>query len=165
MKTTRHYKGHRWTTDELKQLMALWQAGEVMETLMDRLNSTQSAILKMIQALRKQGIPLIRRDHGRVKGEKAGSPLRAVSPGKYWGRPWTQSDMEYVIRRRRENATAEDLAIELGRSVGGINGVIQKLRKDHVPVPMRGQGVRRLWDANQLRAKFIEDEDIGNCVN
>jgi biotin operon repressor len=163
MKTTKHYKGHRWTTDELKRLMQMWQAGSSLEEIGEVIHSTEYALLKMIQKMRAQGVPLKRRDRGRKRaiGQDRNA---AVVPGKNYGRLWTQADLEFVVRRRKENATAEEIAIELGRSVGGVNGIIQRLRAELVPVPMRGMGVRRLWNPSELRAKFIEDDQINGIV-
>lgn len=142
MKTTTHYKGHRWTQEELVALMAMWAEGKSPQEIGVALGSTPFAVAKMVVRLRKNGIPLERRTRGHVAGR--GQML------------WTQSEVEYLIRRRRERATMDEIAVELGRTFCGVQAMIGKLRREHVQVPMYGNGVRRLWDANQLRATFLE---------
>ncbi|MCK5602481.1 hypothetical protein KAR91_11440 [Candidatus Pacearchaeota archaeon] len=68
MKKTRHYKGHRWTTEELKTLMHMWANQETVEDIAKELNSTRYAISKMVVKLRLEGIPLERRGAGHVHG-------------------------------------------------------------------------------------------------
>lgn len=64
MKKTEHYKGHRWTNDELRALMALWAAEKTLDEISAELNVTTFAVLKMVQKLRKNGVPLARRRRG-----------------------------------------------------------------------------------------------------
>lgn len=142
MKTTKHYTGHRWTTEEMAKLMQMWAAGESLESIQEALNITQASVLKTVQRLRNNGIPL----HRRTKGHKAGRR----------NQPWTQGDMEYLLRRRIENATCEEIAIELGRTWTAVNCMIQKLRSEDVPVAMRGNGVRRLWNAESLKSFMMK---------
>jgi biotin operon repressor len=145
MKKTTHYKGHRWTTDELRQLMLAWAAGDGLYAIADSLNVTLSAVLKMIQKLRKNGIPMQRRHGGHVAGRSY--------------RSWTQGEVEYLIRRREEKATCEEIGVELGRTPNAVHGMIQKLRQEQVPVAMRGNGVRRLWNADELKAVAVQSPD------
>src|SRR5687768_13181419 len=102
MKKTTHYKGHRWTTEELKILMAMWAAGESLDSITQTVNATQNAILKQVQRMRREGIPLARRKAGHTAGRS--------------NKPWSQGEVEYLIRRRAEKATADEIALELGRS-------------------------------------------------
>lgn len=146
MKTTKHYKGHRWTTDELRKLMELWAAKTELPAIAEQLKSSTASVLKMVQKLRKNGIPLERRRKGHVAGRT--------------NKLWTQGEVEYLLRRRVEKATVEEIAIELGRSIQGVHGMIQKLRGEGVPVAMFGQGVRRLWNADALKGVAIQSPDI-----
>lgn len=142
MKKTPHYKGHRWTTEELRTLMQMWAQEASMDEIATVLNVTKMAVYKQTLRMRKEGIPLARRKKGHIQGRKCAA--------------WSQGEAEYLIRRRAEHATAEVIAGELDRSVMGVNGMIAKLRKQGVPVAMLGCGVRRLWDAEQLKAMCVK---------
>lgn len=142
MKMTDNYKGHRWTTDEIKTLMQYWAAGISMPEIANKLNCTQYALLKQIQRLRKQGIPLERRRNGNIAAKSHAN--------------WTQGDVEFLIRRRKENATAEDIGRELGRTPNAVQAMIQKLRSEEVNVPMLGCGVRRLYNVEELKILSIQ---------
>ena len=145
MKKTRFYKGHRWTNDELKKLMQLWAEGESVVYIADELNSSKYAIQKMVVKLRKEGIPLERRRRGHVAGRS--------------NTLWTQAEAEYLVRRRYEKATIEEIASELGRSWSAVSGMTQNLRKEGVSVPMYGHGVRRLWNSDLIKKLAIEKDD------
>lgn len=145
MKKTTHYKGHRWTTDELRALMQMWADGESLDAIATSLNSTRHALLSQIQRMRKAGIPLERRDKGNF----------AASSHK----PWSQGDAEYLLRSRLERKTNEEIGLELGRTLTAVDGMIARLRREQVPVAMRGSGVRRLWNAESLKALSIRSED------
>lgn len=138
MKTTTHYTGHKWTNDELKKLMKLWADDIPLDTIASELNSTSKAILKQIQRMRTNGIPLKRRTNGHQDGVR--STL------------WTQGEIEYLLRRRNEKATSEEIGSEIGRTPNAVDGMIQKLRKENVPIAMKGNGVRKLWNAEHLKA-------------
>lgn len=148
MKTTTHYKGHRWTTEELRKLMQLWAAKEDLNVIVGLLNSTEAAVLKMVQKLRKNGVPLERRDRGHVAGRS--------------NKPWTQGEVEYLLRQRVQKATSEDIAIELGRSRSAVNAMIAIMRNQGVPVAMRGNGVRRLWNADSLKGVAVMQPEIAS---
>lgn len=109
-----------------------------MDELAIEFKSTRYALLRQIQRLRQEGIPLKRR----TKGNKADRAQQ----------PWSQGEAEYLLRRRNERATAEEISLELGRSVMSIQGMIQKLIKEGVPIAMRGNGVPRKWDPENLKA-------------
>lgn len=100
-------------------------------------NSTSFAINKIVVRLRREGIPLKRRTAGHRTGRV--------------NKLWTQEEVEYVIRRRNDRATVEVIAAELGRSFIGVQNLIQKLRKEDVPIQMLGMGVRRLWNVEALK--------------
>lgn len=70
-------------------------------------------------------------------------------------KPWTQSEVEYVIRRRNDKISAEQIAEELDRTFLGVQALIQKLRKEDVPIRMLGSGKRRLWDVSALKAACV----------
>lgn len=137
MKKTLHYKGHRWSNDELVKLMQLWANETPIIEIANSLKSTQIAILKQVQRMRKDGIPL--------------SPRRKGHTANKSNSNWTQGEAEYLIRRRNEKATSGEIAIELERTPNAVDAMIQKLRKENVNVAMRGCGVRRLWDAESLK--------------
>lgn len=141
MKKTAHYTGHRWTETDLVLLMKLWADGRSLIEIAGTLNSSQTALLKQVQRMRKSGIPLERRKHGSIAGRT--------------NKNWTQGEVEYLLRRRNEKGTSEDIAIELNRTPNAVDGMIQKLRKEDVPIKMRGNGVRRLWDAEVLKAVAV----------
>lgn len=143
MKKTAHYKGHRWTTEELKTLMALWAEKQDIKSIAEALNVTTASVLKMVVKLRKNGVPLERRKRGHVAGRS--------------NKLWTQGEVEYLIRRRSELATCDSIATELGRTWSAVNAMIGELRKQQVPVAMLGHGVRRLWNAEELKAVAIQD--------
>lgn len=138
MITTEHYKGHRWSTDEIKSLIKMWQNGLSIDYIGQQLNSTSVAILKQVQRLRKNGIPLSRRRNGHKD--------------KIINRLWTSGEIEYLLRRRNEKATSEEIGVELNRTPNSVDAMIQKLRKQNVNVPMRGNGVKRLYDIEALKA-------------
>lgn len=142
MKTTNHYKGHRWTESEIKTLMKVWSEGELLDCIASDLKVSRVAVLKQIQRLRANGIPLTRRKNGHALGAK--------------NRAWTQGEIEYLLRRRNEKATSEEIAIELDRAPNAIDAMIQKLRKEGVSIAMRGQGVKRLYDVEKLKAVSIQ---------
>lgn len=143
MKTTSHYKGHRWTNDELKTLMKMWADDSSMDEIVKALNSTHRAILKQVQRMRTNGIPLKRRDNGHRNG--VNNTL------------WTQGEIEYLLRKRNEKATSEEIAINIGRSSNAVDSMIAKLRKEDVNIAMRGNGVRKLWDAEALKAVSLQN--------
>ena len=130
--------GNRWTMDKLTDLMRMWDSGKELDTIASELNSTPNAIRKVIQRLRKNGVPLIRRTKGRVSGRSS----------KYW----SQGEVEYLVRRRKENATNEEISVELGRSECAIAGMVSNLRINDVPIPLKGYGMRRLYNTDSLKA-------------
>ncbi len=141
MKTTTHYTGHRWTNEELKTLMIMWANDDPIAIIEDALKVTHVAILKQVQRMRKSGIPLKRRTRGHKHGSR--------------NKPWTKGQVEYLVRRRNDKATAEEIAQDLERTPTAVNAMIGRLREEGVDVAMRGNGVRRLWDVNELKALNI----------
>lgn len=132
--------GHRWTNEELKKLMAMWHDSASLDDMSIILGVTRFAISKKVTQLRREGIPLLRRTKGHQAGRR--------------NKPWTQSEVEYLIRRRNEQATAEQIASEIDRSFLGVQAMIQTLRKAEIPVRMLGCGVRRLWSIETLKGQI-----------
>jgi biotin operon repressor len=141
MKTTRHRTGRRYTTDELKKLMDMWEAGSTVLEIAEVLKTGSKGVDSMVVRLRREGIPLTRRTRGHKTNR--------------FNKPWTQEEIEYLFRRRLEGDTADDIASSLGRTASAVAGMINKLRDEGVPVAMRGNGVRRLWNAESLKAAAV----------
>ncbi len=140
-------RGHRWTTEETKMLMQMWADEHPLEDIAEKLGVSAKGVSKMITRLRANGVPLKRRTVGHVQGRR--------------NAPWTQSEVEYLFRRRNEKATAEDIARELSRTMYGVQGMILKLRQEGANVGMLGHGVRRLWDVDALRAvEIVQDANV-----
>lgn len=135
--------GHRWTQEELARLMRMWDEDKPLVEIAAELKVTAFAVNKIVLRLRKEGVPLRRRTNGHKYGRS--------------NKLWSQAEIEYLFRRRKEKATAEEIGHELGRSVYAVNAMITKLRQEQVNVPMLGQGVRRLWSAELLIGKFGMD--------
>lgn len=150
MEATKFYNGHRWTMAELSSLMTLWEADEALSEIARKFDSTPNAIRKIVQTLRSNGVPLTRRTKGNISGRSA--------------RPWTQGEVEYLLRRRSEKATNEDIGSELGRSECAVGGMIAKLRSEDVPIAMRGNGVRKLWNPNSLKAMSAQMSEITDIL-
>lgn len=127
----------RWTEAEIRKFIGLWIAGTELDEIAAVFGSTRYALNKLAGRMRRDGIPLPRRKNGR----KAGRAHKL----------WTQSEVEFLIRRRNEQATAEQIALELDRSFLAVNGMIQKLRIEGVDVRVLGRGKRKLWDAETLK--------------
>jgi biotin operon repressor len=132
--------GHRWTDEEIKTLMKQWDEGVELDDICESMGHTRFAISKMVVRLRTNGVPMKRR----TRGHRANRSNQL----------WTQSEVEYLIRRRKDKATAETIAAEMGRTVLAVNGMIGQLRRNSVNVEMLGMGVRRLWNADILRAQY-----------
>lgn len=142
MKETTHHMGHRWTTEELKTLMSMWASGESVEAISSVLNSSRGAISKQVVKLRQNGIPLERRTKGNYAGRG--------------GKAWTAGEVEFLIRKRDERATSEEIALSIGRSWQAVSAMIYKLRQEEVPIAMRGSGVRRLYDLEALKGVAVQ---------
>lgn len=135
--------GHRWSNEEIKKLMLLWNQDESLIEISKELAMTQHAVAKMVTRLRSEGIPLKRR----IRGMKAGSSTK----------PWTQSEIEYLSRRRMQGMPSEQIANEMGRTYCAINAMIQKLRSEQVSLPIFGNGTRRAWDSSLLKAALVSE--------
>lgn len=141
--------GHRWTNAELREVMNLWLAEADVDEIAAKFGCTRFAINKLIGRMRRDGIPLPRRKAGHKAGRRSAL--------------WTQAEVEYLIRRRNDKATAEQIASELDRTFLGVQGMVQRLRREDVPIKMFGSGMRKLWDPEALKSsiagKGLGDED------
>src|SRR3990167_11284606 len=99
--------GHRWSQEELIALMGDWAAGLSPQEIGIKLNVTPFAVPKMVVKLRKNGIPLTRRKRGHKTGRS--------------NQLWTQAEVEYLIRRREDRATLDEIAADLERTHSAVN--------------------------------------------
>lgn len=143
--------GHRWTEAEMREFIGMWISEKPTEEIAAHFGVTARSICNLSQRVRRQGVPLPRRKQGHIAGRR--------------NLPWTQEEAEYLVRRRNERATAEQIAKELNRTHNGIAGMIERLRREGVNVRMLGKGTRRLWSAEAMRAamagrmlRVVEDE-------
>lgn len=134
--TTKH--AHRWTEAQMREFIGMWIAGKELDHIAEHFKLSPRSISKMAMRLRRNGVPLPKRNPGHRAGR--------------YNKPWTQEEVEYLIRRRNEKATAEQIADELDRTYNGVAAIIGKLRSEGVNVRLLGQGTRRLWSAEKLRA-------------
>lgn len=134
--------GHRWTTEELQRFIALWLTPEqTTASIAETLGVSLASVNKVALRIRQNGVNLPYRRKGHIAGRK----------NTYW----TQEEVEYFMRRRNEGATTEQIATELDRSYQGVQGMIQRLRKEAVPFKMIGKGKHKLWDAEKLKIAII----------
>lgn len=141
MKKTQWYKGHRWTDAELTNLVADWCSGMAIEEIASKFGMTCRGINTQITRMRRNGIPVPRR----INGHKAGRS----------NQPWTQEEIEYLVRRRAERATVEQIGSELDRTFLAVQGMVRTLIREGVQIPMFGSGVRRLWDPQKVSEAII----------
>lgn len=145
--------GHRWTDTELKKLIGLWLEGRELEDIAKEFNTTRFAINGAILRMRRDGIPIPRRNQGHKAGRR--------------NQLWTPQETEYLVRRRNDKATAEQIAVELDRSFLAVQSMIRVLRGEGVPVKMLGNGARRLWNPQDLKIAIagrglVQQEDHEN---
>jgi len=132
---------HRWSDEELKNLLSLWLAGTELDDIAHIFSVSRYAINKQIHRLRVNGVPVPRRKNGMKAGRH--------------NQLWTQEEIEYLVRRRNEKATTEALGVELGRSFLAVQSMIQELRRQGVSIRMLGHGHRRLWNSDRLREAIV----------
>lgn len=131
--------GHRWTTEAFQELIGMWLRGVETEEIALRFGFTVNGLNKVVQRLRKNGIPLPLRRRGHQAERR--------------NKPWTQEEVETIVRMRNERSSTADIAATLDRTFYGVQAMILKLRTvEDVPVISLGEGRRRLWDAERLRA-------------
>jgi biotin operon repressor len=135
--------GHRWTNAEIKTLMAMWSNDASLKKIAAKIGVSTTAIGKMVVRLRGEGIPLKKRTRGHIAGRT--------------NNPWSQSQIDYLISRRANRATVEEIAMETGRTVIAINAMIQTLRREGVEVPRFGSGCHRKWNPSVAMAAMTPD--------
>ena len=145
----RQTNGHRWTNEELSSLIRMWGDKLPVHEIAQTLGVTESALDKQIVRMRNAGVPLYYRGRPTGKVRHGDSMTRA-------GKLWSQSECEYLMRRRADKATAAQIASEMNRSEKAINGMIGSLRSQGVPVQMLGTGVHKLWNPDLLRALAVD---------
>ena len=128
---------HRWTEAELKTLIAMWVSDDDIEVIAKHFNVTRHAINAQVWRMRSEGVPIPRRRAGTQAGRSH--------------TPWTQEEVEFLVRRRRDGATAEQIGVELGRTFSAVQAMTQTLRKSGVQIRMFGSGKRRLWSPQSLQ--------------
>jgi biotin operon repressor len=143
--------GHRWSEAEMRELIGMWLSDRPIEEMALRFGVRPRSIYKIAGRLRRDGVPLPKRKLGHVAGRHQ--------------KPWTQEEVEYLVRRRNERANAQQIAEELDRTHNAVSAMISKLRQEGVNVRLLGHGTRRLWSAERLRAaiagrglRVVEDE-------
>lgn len=141
LKIVKSRHDHRWTDDELKQLISMWLQGADLDAIAHVFGISTYAVNKQVLRLRQNGVPLPRR----TPGHRAGR----------FNMLWTPEEVEYVVRRRNEGGTYEVIASELGRTYNGINCLLTRLHKEGVPVKKVGKGKRRLWNSDRLREAIV----------
>lgn len=138
MRSTKDKNGHRWTTEKLQEFIGMWLRNVPTEEMCIHFELTPNGLGKISQRLRKNGIPLPLRRQGHIAGRR--------------NKPWTQEEVETVIRMRNERASSAEIANTLDRTFFGVQALILKLRNEEdIPVVSLGEGRRRLWDADRLR--------------
>jgi hypothetical protein len=105
---------HKWTEAEMRELIGLWIDGTPTEEIASRFGVRPRSITKIAGRLRREGIPLPKRNHGHIAGR--------------FNKPWTQEEVEYLVRRRNERANAAQIAEELDRTHNAVANMIYKLR-------------------------------------
>ena len=129
--------GHRWTDEELKRFIGEWLSGKETSEIAAAFGVSIAACNKIALRIRKEGIALPYKKRGHVAGRT--------------NMAWKQEEVEYVIRRRAEGATNDEIASELDRTIYSILGILQKLREDGVSYQRNGGGRKRLWNSEKLR--------------
>lgn len=133
----RQNNGHRWTNEEMASLIRMWGDEIPQSDIAVALGVSIPAMNKVVTKLRNAGVPLKYRQKGAVAGRS--------------NKPWSQSEVEYLMRRRTERISVSQIAAEMNRTPYALSAMIAKLREEGVHVAMLGQGVRKLWNPDLLR--------------
>lgn len=130
--------GHRWSEAEMREFIGLWMSNADILDMAKLFSVRPRTLYRLAGRLRREGIPLPKRKQGHVAGRHQ--------------KPWTQEEVEYLVRRRNDRANSQQIAEELDRTQNAVAAMIDKLRKEGVNIRMLGQGSRKLWSAASLRA-------------
>jgi biotin operon repressor len=143
--------GHRWTEAEMREFIGLWLGDTPTEDIAAHFGVRPRSVLKLAGRIRRDGVPLPKRKQGNFAERR--------------NKPWTQEEVEYLVRRRNDRANSQQIADELDRTQHAVAAMITKLRQEGVNVRLIGHGTRRLWNAETLRAaiagrglRVVEDE-------
>lgn len=131
-------RGHRWTTEEMQELIGLWMSGHDVAVIAKHFGISYSGLIKVVIRLRSNGIPLPLRKKGHRAGRK--------------NLLWTQEEVETLVRMRANGASQSEIASELNRTFSGVAGMIVQLRNNDIDLQKLAAGRARLWDAERLRA-------------
>jgi transposase len=130
--------GNRWTSEKLQEFIGLWLKGTELNDIAAHFGITGSGINKIAQRLRRNGVPLPLRKRGVKAGRR--------------NQPWTQEEVEALIRMRAERRDTQEIAISLDRTFYGVQAMVIRLRSvEEIPLQKLGAGRARLWDADRLR--------------
>lgn len=135
-KASEHKPHTKWTEAEMREFIGMWIAGKEIDEIAQHFNVSRHAINVMATRMRREGVPLPRRKKGH----------RAERQNK----PWTQEEVEYLVRRRNEKVSCEVIGVELGRSFLAVQAMVRKLKSEGVDVGEFGKGARRLWSPEKL---------------
>lgn len=141
---------HKWTSDELRRLMEMWEAGSPTARIAAALRVTRIAVKSAVANLRKQGVTLTHRGPGGRLGATA--------------RRWTREEITHLMRRRAEWASAATIGSELDRTPNAIRVQSAYLRGRGVPVPLANTREMAQKKASDLRALWrkVETERGGS---
>lgn len=134
----RQGNNHRWTNEEMASLIRMWGDNIPQVEIAQTFGVSTPALNKVVTRMRNAGVPL----QYRQKGHQAGRVNKL----------WSQSEVEYLLRRRSERISVNQIAAEMNRTPYGVNGMILRLRSEGVQVTMLGQGVKKLWNPDMLKA-------------
>ena len=126
-----HVKNSKWTNEMMLSFIGMWIDGRSLEEIAEHFSVSRHAVNKMAGRMRRDGIKLKRRNAGHVT-QRSNSL-------------WTQSEIEYLIRRRSEGVSSEQIGEELGRSFLAVQGMIARLSKEGASIKKLGSGQKRLW--------------------
>lgn len=131
-------KGRRYTNKQLQTLIGMWLRDVSTEEICQHFGIQPTGLNKLVLRLRANGVPLPLRKRGH-------------KPDRY-NKPWTQEEVETVVRMRNEKRSTADIADAVDRSFYGVQALILRLRNvEGVPVLSLGGGMRKLWDPQRLR--------------
>lgn len=142
----KHKHGHKWTDNEIEQLLDLWISDKTKEEIANEMNTTIAALNCFTKRLRKQGVPFPRRKAGHKRG---------IS-----NRYWTQEDVDYLMRRRMQGISHEQIAKELDKTFLSVQSMTHKIRREGINFALRfASGQKKLWNP-----KLFTKEEQNNVV-